>query len=47
MKVHKFIRKLKEKAQYRMCDLKRCVNAENVSYFWGKVTCKECKKRKL
>lgn len=45
-KVHKFIRKLKSAAQYRLCDLKRCDNAENVSYFWKKVNCPKCKERK-
>lgn len=45
MKVCKFKRKLKTQAQYRLCNGKRCDNAENVTYFWARVTCSKCAKK--
>jgi hypothetical protein len=44
--IHKFYRRLKDKAQFRLCDDKRCDNAENVVYRYKKVTCKKCKAKK-
>lgn len=40
--MHKYFRKLSLSAQYIRCSGKRADNAENVSYFWRKVTCKKC-----
>lgn len=50
--VHKFYRRLKDKAQFRLCDNKRCDMAENVRYRWhhlkkpalGTIGCRKCLK---
>lgn len=45
MTVHKFFRKLKSAAQYKLCTGKRVDNVEKgLSYFWRNVTCKKCRK---
>ena len=45
MLTHKFYRKLKTAAQYKLCTGKRVDNVEKgLSYFWKKVDCKKCLK---
>lgn len=46
MVIHKFYRDLQKKAQFRLCDDKRCDFAENCVYRYKKVTCKKCKAKK-
>lgn len=43
-RIHKYRRRIAGGGWYQIkaCDGKRCTMSEHVSYFWRKVTCRQC-----